>query len=156
MRLMERGGHRGHHIPGPGAVDQGPAPAATVGRGSVLVMLCGDLPGADTLAAALPMGWAVGVGDGRTHPATDLVVVVAAVGESGHRDLIAQARAEHPGDVVLAIVAAMAHPSVVVAALEAGADACVRAASASVVASHLVAMHRRREIDAGRRVPGAG
>jgi hypothetical protein len=142
MRLLERLGPRA-------AVDATDAPelvlatATSTWRHSVLVRAYGDLGGDEALGAALPTGWRLARVDDRTHPVTDLIVVVGA----GDGATVAQVRQEHPFDPLLAIVPAMADSSVVVAALESGADACVRIAGAPVVASHLLSMQRRREFE---------
>lgn len=109
----------------------------------MLVKVCGDVGGDEALRAALPSGWRLARSDDRRHPVTDLIVVVAA----GGADTVARTRREHPTDPLLVIVPAMADSCVVVAALEAGADACVRTGGAAVVASHLLSMQRRRELD---------
>ena len=63
------------------------------------------------------------------------------------QDAVAVARAEFRGQPLLAVVSGMADSAVVVDALDAGADACARTAAAAVIASHLLAMQRRREIE---------
>jgi hypothetical protein len=142
MRLLDRLGPRT-------PVDTSGTPDLTVVTGlaswrhSVLVLAYGPCGGDDTLAAALPMGWTVGRSDERGRTTTELIVVVAAAGGAD----VARVKREHPDDPLLAIVPLMADSSVVVDALEAGADACIRTAAASVVASYLIAMQRRREIE---------
>jgi hypothetical protein len=144
MRLLERLGAR---TAGPDAPPLVLATGAATWRHSVLVKVCGTLDGVEALGAALPTGWTFDLSDSRTHPVTDLIVVVAGIRTAQDGATVARVRAEHPGDPLLAIVPAMADSAVVVAALEAGADACVRTASAPVVASHLLSMQRRRELE---------
>jgi hypothetical protein len=110
-------------------------------RQSVLVVAYGPIGGDEPLAAALPIGWRLT--RVASHAASELLVVVAADGGSG----VARVRRAHPSDPLLAIVPLMADSSVVVDALDAGADACIRTAGATVVASYLIAMQRRRELE---------
>jgi hypothetical protein len=139
MRLLERGEPRA------------PLTIATSNsswRHSVLVLLehedaAPPVSADDALRLALPTGWILARSADGAHPLADVIIVVAA---SDGRS-VARARRRHPRDPLLAIVPAMADSSVVVDALDAGADACVRTAGAAVVASHLVSMQRRRELE---------
>jgi hypothetical protein len=146
MRLLERLGARSA---GPDAPPLELATASATSRHAVLVKVFGALDGAEALGAALPSGWTFDHRDNRIHPLTDLIVIVVLAGILAPADaaLVARVRSEHPGEPLLAIVPAMADSAGVVAALEAGADACVRTASAPVVASHLLSMQRRRELE---------
>lgn len=112
-------------------------------RRPVLVVAYGPIGGDEPLIASLPFGWRVTRHDAFRQPAGELLVVVAA--PTGAE--VARVRRYHPGDPLLAIVPLMADSSVVVDALEAGADACIRTSAATVVASYLVAMQRRRELE---------
>lgn len=112
-------------------------------RRPVLVVAYGPIGGDEPLTASLPFGWRLTRHDALGHPAGELLVVVAAA--TGAE--VARVRRCHPGDPLLAIVPLMADSSVVVDALEAGADACIRTSAATVVASYLVAMQRRRELE---------
>jgi len=144
MRLLERLGARSAEpVTSPLVLDTG----AASWRHRVQVRVCGDLDGAQALAQALPGGWTVGGQDAVAGAGVDLVVVVAGVRSRADAAAVARLRAAHPGQPMLAIVPAMADASLVVAALDAGADACVRTASAAVVASHLLSMQRRRELE---------
>lgn len=128
-------------------VDEPPDVAIKTGlaswRRSVLVVTYGPVGGDDTLAAALPLGWRLTRDPDAHHRASELLVVVAAA----RRGEVASVRAAHPNDPLLAMVPLMADSSVVVEVLEAGADACIRTSSGPVVASYLLAMQRRRELE---------
>jgi catechol 2,3-dioxygenase-like lactoylglutathione lyase family enzyme len=140
MRLLES----------PTATELAVATGAASWRHHVHVLVRGDLGGDEALAAALPSGWTLSRADDRTQPTTDLLVVVGG-GAGGAtmdgQDAVAVARAEFRGQPLLAVVSGMADSAVVVDALDAGADACARTAAAAVIASHLLAMQRRREIE---------
>jgi hypothetical protein len=142
MRLLER-------IGTPAPVDAPDAPELTIAAGlaswrhRVLVVAYGPLDVDDSLAAALPIGWTLARSDTRSRPITELLVIVAAASGSD----VAEARRAYPDDPLLAMVPLMADSSVVVEALDAGADACIRTAGPSVVASYLIAMQRRRELE---------
>ena len=133
MRLLERIG-----TPAPVPVASG----LSSWRQPVLVLVDGPVGGDDSLAAALPLGWHLTRADDGSGTAERLVVVAASRGSE-----VARVRREHPGDPLLAMVPLMADSSVVVEALEAGADACIRTSGAAVVASYLIAMQRRREME---------
>jgi hypothetical protein len=147
MRLLERGGPRAPAQ----AADLPELPidtSAASWRHSVLVLLepADPAPPAgadDALRLALPIGWALSRSAETVDPLVDVIVVVPA----SDGQAVARARARHPRDPLLAIVPAMADSSVVVDTLDAGADACVRTAGAAVVASHLLSMQRRRELE---------
>lgn len=144
MRLLERLGAR------PAGQQEPPfdlATGAATWRHTVLVKVCGELDQVAGLAAALPTGWTFEAIDRRGRPDCDVIIVVAGINVVADAATVARVRADNPGDPLLAIVPAMAESAVVVAALEAGADACVRTASAAVVASHLLSMQRRRELE---------
>ncbi len=144
MRLLERLGARTAEPDAPQLVL---ATGSASWRHAVLVRVCGALDGVEALSAALPTGWTFDSEDIGADPATDVIVVVAGVQAVADGATVARVRAQHRDDPLLVIVPAMADSEVVVAALTAGADACVRTASASVVASHLLAMQRRRELE---------
>ena len=139
MRLLERIG-----TPAPIPVAAG----QSSWRQSVLVLVEGPVGGDESLAAALPLGWHLarddpGHGTGTASGTAERLVLVAASRGSE----VARVRREHPDDPLLAMVPLMADSSVVVEALEAGADACIRTSGAAVVASYLIAMQRRREME---------
>lgn len=124
-------------------LDRTESPELTSWRRSVLVTTYGPVGGDQALAAALPLGWHLTRTPTDDDPRSDRLVVVAANGGAE----VASVRRGHPRDPILAVVPLMADSSVVVAALEAGADACIRSSASSVVASYLVAMQRRRELE---------
>jgi hypothetical protein len=124
-------------------LERSETPELTSWRRSVLVTTYGPGGGDDALAAALPLGWRLTRTATAGDPHSDRLIVVAANGGAE----VASVRRAHPRDPLLAIVPLMADSSVVVAALEAGADACIRSSASSVVASYLVAMQRRRELE---------
>ena len=144
MRLLERLGAR---PAGPEKTLLVLATGAATWRHTVLVTVCGKLDQAAALGAALPTGWTFETIGRRGHPDCDVIIVVAGINVVADAATVARVRADNPGDPVLAIVPAMAESAVVVAALEAGAGSCVRTASATVVASHLLSMQRRRELE---------
>ena len=123
------------------------ATGAASWRHRVQVRVCGSLDGAGALAEVLPGGWTIDPADSLAADGVDVIVVVAGVRSRQDATAVAAVRGRYPGDPLLVIVPAMAEASVVVAALDAGADACVRTASAAVVASHLLSMQRRRELE---------
>jgi hypothetical protein len=142
MRLLERIGARA-------ATDLPDAPQIVINSGlaswrrDVVVVMYGPSGGDESLAAALPTGWTLTRADVASHPTSEVLVVAVATNGAG----VAEVRRRHPSDPLLAIVPLMADSSVVVDALDAGAEACIRTSAGSVVASYLVAMERRRELE---------
>jgi hypothetical protein len=151
MKLLERLGARATEPTAPPLVV---VTGSASWRHRVQVKICGDLGGAAALAAALPSGWTLDGPDPVPVSGADLIVVVAGLQTRADAAMVASVHALHPRDPLLAIVPALADVSVVVAALDAGADACVRTASAAVVASHLLSMQRRRELERMDRFAG--
>ena len=142
MRLLERTGTR--TAPDlPDAPEIAMATGLASWRRPVLVVAYGPIGGDEPLIAALPFGWRLTRHDALGHQPSEVLVVVAAASGAD----VARVRHSRPGDPLLAIVPLMADSSVVVDALEAGADACIRTSAATVVASYLVAMQRRRELE---------
>ena len=144
MRLLERLGVRAAEPTTPVLVV---ATGAASWRHRVQVRVYGNLDGAGMLAEVLPDGWTIDGQDSLAEEGGDVIVVVAGVRSRDDWGVVAAVRSRHLGDPLLVIVPAMDDASVVVAALDAGADACVRTASAAVVASHLLSMQRRRELE---------
>jgi hypothetical protein len=94
----------------------------------------------DGLAPYLPRRWATRHYDTLfAAGGCDLLVLGGAT-----PDLVAAARLMHPEAAVIAVIDAHAPVEPLVAILDAGADACVRAGASAVLAGHLVASHRRR------------
>lgn len=93
------------------------------------------------LARHLPAHWTIErITDlGHTMDA-ELLVVGGATGPA-----IARARRWHPYAVIVGVIDHAAPADVIVDVLSAGADACVRAGSAAILAAHLRALKRSRQ-----------
>jgi hypothetical protein len=94
----------------------------------------------DGLASYLPRRWATRQYD--TLFAADSCDLLVLGGASA--DLVAAARLMHPEAAIVAVIDAQAPVEPLVAILSAGADACIRAGAAAILAGHLLASHRRR------------
>lgn len=111
-----------------------------LGSGTVTVSLVDLGRTAGRLAAHLPAGWAIReLTDPGAAAEVDLLVLGAATGPA-----VARARRFHPYTQIVAVIDHAAPADVIVDVLGAGADACVRAGSVEILASHLRACHRRR------------
>jgi hypothetical protein len=91
------------------------------------------------LSAHLPPGWTIrALADLADAIEVDLLVLGAATGP-----VVARARRLHPYSQIVGVIDQAAPADVIVDVLGAGADACVRAGSAEILAGHLRACHRR-------------
>jgi hypothetical protein len=143
--------HRHRVTAGPARALAGAAPAGVgsagvrstarrVRQAPVTVLVVGARGEAYALARHLPDDWSVCRADTvATEADADIMVVYGATGPA-----VAVALRRHPGATVLGVVATDEPVDVMVDVLEAGADACVRAAAATVIVGHLRACHRRR------------
>jgi hypothetical protein len=93
----------------------------------------------DGLSSCLPMRWATQHYDSLYEMGAFDILVIG--GATPH--LVAATRLIHPDATIMAVIDANATTALLMATLHAGADACVRAGGAAMLAGHLLATHRR-------------
>jgi hypothetical protein len=106
--------------------------------GAVVVAVLGREMALDALATALPAGWSVLSYAAPEAALADVVVLFAATPEA-----VRGLRRVSRGIPIVAVASPGAEAEVILGLLGAGADACVRASDARLVAAHVLACIRR-------------
>ena len=107
-----------------------------------VIAVIGSAPLAAVLAPHLPPGHRVD----HLDRIDDLVTVDALVLHRATARSVAAAVHRHPGVPVIALIDAYAPVETLIGVLEAGADTCVRAGETVLLAGHLLACLRRRQL----------